>query len=944
MTDSERAPAEVSRRGVLGVMAAGGVGWLGAGASDGRIDDGTADRTRLAPTLIEADPGAGFEFPYYLYAPGDPADAPLLVEPVNSGTASDNFQKDLDAAKRTVRSGRAKRIADSVGMPLLVPVFANPRSEEFRTRFVQALDTETMNIESGKFERIDLQLLRMVDDARDRLDDEGIDVPPEVAMNGFSASGNFVNNFAVLHPERVTTVTAGAINGMATLPRAEAKGHTLNYQIGIADLPELTGESFDVEAWRGVDQLNYMGAEERSPNDDTLPYRDVWSKQQAAVARTVYGDDMQEERMPYSEALYEAEDAAARFEVYDGVGHSYNAEILDDIISFHARHNGLSRIGFTERPGIGDAAVGVDLALPPADVDGAPDGDRFDVRVFADGTDVTGDPITVPAGAALSRELALDWPLESGQAATVAILSPGERRLDAAVATGAIGVVSRAAIVDPPTTGGGQVTIEYELDSEFDRSAVVSVVPPGDAKYWQRRVRVVSIGPGDSGSETVQLEETGGTSLGLGEEVELWMIPSGNQVPDRTIASDAAPIVGVRFAKEPAAGDESVALEVAVPEQARSGSVSLAVGGGDPVTVGTVTASEPTTRRFDISADAAIAPLEGGADLTASLVTEDGGEPVDRTTASVKRRNAANVAVESTPADLDDELALSYALAEVYEPGDFVSLRLYSSRGSSWGISLGRVAPGDETTETVAIDVDEAGVPFADGDRLTVSLVDDDDPYAGDPLASDETVVGGAGGSPAFRPRIREPADGATVPADEALSVRVAVANVGDADDEARVALTAGEWRTTETAAVESGDEGVVTAAVPASELAVDERTEVLASADGRTGRAVVTGSEDTDPATTEPTASDTDTATTETSDSGDDRTATRTASDAPPTPTTDATEVGGSTDATETTGDEGGGAPGFEVPGTLATLAGVWYALRRAAGDDAGVEDEGDD
>lgn len=940
MTDGDRRSLDVSRRGVLGAMAAGGVGWFGAGASGGRLGDGrTADRTRLGPTLVEADETAGFNFPYYLYAPGDPADAPLLVEPVNSGGASDDFQEDLNAAERTVRSGRARRIADAVGMPLLVPVFANPRSGEFWNRFVQSLDTETMRIESGKFERIDRQLLAMVDDARDRLADDGVTVPPEFAMNGFSASGNFVNNFAVLHPERVTTVTAGAINGMATLPRAEAKGYTLNYQIGIADLPELIGEPFDVEAWREVDQLNYMGAEERSPNDDTLPYRDVWSEEQATIARAVYGKDMQEDRMPYSEALYEAADASARFEVYDGVGHSYNAEILDDIISFHIRHNGLSRVGFADRPGIGDAAVGVDIALPPSEAAGAPDGDRFDVRVFADGTDVTSEPITVPAGAALSRDLPLDWPLEAGQTATVAVLPSGEQRLDAAVATGSVDVLSRATIVDPPTAGDGQVTVEYELAAQFDDRVVVSVVPPGEAVYWQRRVRVARIGPGDRGRETVQLEAGEGTSLGLGEEVQLWLIPSGNQVPDRTIATDTAPIVGVRFAEEPVAGDDSVALDVRVPESAREGTVRLAVDGADPVTVGTVTESGATTRRFDLPADAGIAPLEGGAELTASLVTGDRAAPLDQTTATVERTNVAALSIESEPADLGDELTVSYALDGVYDPGDFVSLRLYSSRGSSWGISLGRVDPGGEATETVTVDVDEAGVPFADGDRLTVAMVDDDDPYARDPLASDETVVGGAGGSPVFRARIREPADGATVPADESLSVRVAAVNVGDADGEARVALTAGDWRTTETAAVAAGEEGAVTASVPSSELAVDERTVVLASVDGHTARVVVTGTEEADPATTEPTASDTDTAasTTETPvPDGDDRTSTRTVSDAPPTPTTDATDVGDPTDATETTGDEGGGAPGFEVPGALATLAGVWYALERTTGDEA--------
>lgn len=62
-------------------------------------------------------------------------------------------------------------------MPLLVPAFPNSTDGDFYDRFIQLLDTETVHISSGDYERIDLQLIAMVDDARSRLADEGIDVP-----------------------------------------------------------------------------------------------------------------------------------------------------------------------------------------------------------------------------------------------------------------------------------------------------------------------------------------------------------------------------------------------------------------------------------------------------------------------------------------------------------------------------------------------------------------------------------------------------------------------------------------------------------------------------------------------------------------------------------------------------------------------------------------------
>ena len=84
---------------------------------------------------------------------------------------------------------------------------------------------------------------------------------------------------------------------MPILPITEAKGHTLNYQIGVADVGALTGDPFDLTAYRNVDQYIYMGSEDEN---DTLPNDDAWSPEQREIARDVYGDDMQEDRLPYA--------------------------------------------------------------------------------------------------------------------------------------------------------------------------------------------------------------------------------------------------------------------------------------------------------------------------------------------------------------------------------------------------------------------------------------------------------------------------------------------------------------------------------------------------------------------------------------------------------------------------------------------------------------------
>ncbi|MEA5407347.1 hypothetical protein VB773_07045 [Haloarculaceae archaeon H-GB2-1] len=122
---------------------------------------------------------------------------------------------------------------------------------------------------------------------------------------------------------------------MVTLPITEAKGYTLNYQIGVADIEEITGNPFDMAAFRNVDQYIYMGAEDEN---DTLPAGDAWSDEQREIAREVYGEGMQEDRFPYCESVYEDVGAAAEFESYDGVGHTVTETMVRHVTEFHREH------------------------------------------------------------------------------------------------------------------------------------------------------------------------------------------------------------------------------------------------------------------------------------------------------------------------------------------------------------------------------------------------------------------------------------------------------------------------------------------------------------------------------------------------------------------------------------------------------------------------------
>lgn len=299
----------------------------------------------MTADLIDADPDAGFNYPYYLHVPESLASetpVPILVEPTNMPGPTDDFEAHLDEAERRASSGFGRRIADELRLPFLIPVFPRPVSDPVDwTHFTHALDPETLRIDSSPLERIDLQLLRMVADARSRLSDQGVPTMDRFIANGFSAAGKFVSRFSALHPETLISVSAGGLDGTIILPLEEAEipvpwidRAELNYPVGIANLESLTGKPFDLDAFCDVHQFLYLGADDEN---DTLLYPDAWTEPEIrGIAITVYGEDIHEERFPYCKAVYDEVGAAAVFRRYKDTGHD-PTPAMDDVVEFHER-------------------------------------------------------------------------------------------------------------------------------------------------------------------------------------------------------------------------------------------------------------------------------------------------------------------------------------------------------------------------------------------------------------------------------------------------------------------------------------------------------------------------------------------------------------------------------------------------------------------------------
>jgi pimeloyl-ACP methyl ester carboxylesterase len=284
---------------------------------------------------VKANPGKGFSWPYFLYVPPTVSNPPvLLVEPNNTGTTSNDQNVHLQAARNLINWRSS--FAEDLQLPLLVPVFPRPAAENWQI-YTHALDRDCLMTEVAGLERIDLQLIAMIDDARDRLADMDILIDDKIFLNGFSASGSFVNRFALLHPELVKAVASGSPGGWPTVPKDSWEGKKLIYPAGTADLKALTGKSFNLKAYRSVPAFIYIGD---SDSNDAVPYGDGFSDNERQLIYNLFGapPDYPYVRWPKAEGIFRLAKTNTQLYIYPDVGHAYSNEMWEDLKTFFSHY------------------------------------------------------------------------------------------------------------------------------------------------------------------------------------------------------------------------------------------------------------------------------------------------------------------------------------------------------------------------------------------------------------------------------------------------------------------------------------------------------------------------------------------------------------------------------------------------------------------------------
>lgn len=280
---------------------------------------------------VEAKPEKGFHSPYFLLLPPNVLEAsksePITIGafPNNSGWSDNSNARHENQAIRWM--GRHKKEAELGNVVMLVSGFPRPRTPLIYTH---ALSRDVLEVNNARYSRLDLQLLAMIDDARDLLATSGVQSREKVVVVGFSASGMFASRFTAMHPERVMAAVIGAPGGWPLVPAAEYSGKELTYPVGVADLETLTGETFDKEGFCAVPKFYYIGSED---TNDCVQWEKCFSAKQAKVINSTFGSSPVA-RWDDLETIFISEGCEATFKLYDGMGHRPNMDVIEDLVLF----------------------------------------------------------------------------------------------------------------------------------------------------------------------------------------------------------------------------------------------------------------------------------------------------------------------------------------------------------------------------------------------------------------------------------------------------------------------------------------------------------------------------------------------------------------------------------------------------------------------------------
>ena len=313
--------------------------------------DETGYGTEPGVQKIEANPDAGFHSPYFLYTPTTGASAvesvsnsrerPLLATAHPWG----DFEERVEGANGRVESGLMRELADATNCPLIAVPLTLTRGHIGLEPHELTLAPE-LEIDDPRRERVDLQFIAMIDDAKSRLNGDIFTVADQIHYDGGSSAAYFIEKIAPLHPEYINAYSFGA-NGHAFLPFEELTDEipvhgdpdrtTIPWPIGTGNLEDLTGEEFNKEAWMDIEQFRWIGGDDQDSDDpeNYVHKRFRGDDEIDHVVEEIFGTLQVDDRFETSREIYDHLDVPATFRKFEGQPHAPDPEYRFEAAEFH---------------------------------------------------------------------------------------------------------------------------------------------------------------------------------------------------------------------------------------------------------------------------------------------------------------------------------------------------------------------------------------------------------------------------------------------------------------------------------------------------------------------------------------------------------------------------------------------------------------------------------
>ncbi len=304
------------------------------------VNEYLVDRENISGKFLHIANSDNFNFGYILFIPNTiNCNTTLMVEGSNVSCSESTLE---DANAHILRDALypnsvSYKVAYDEGLPVLYPLF--PRVNNIYNHMLSSDSINKNNNELDQYglKRVDIQLLNMINDAKETLKNIDILVDDKIIISGFSASGKFANRFTVLHPEVVKLCIAGGISGVTTLPLSTFNDEILVWPNGVGNLGNLIDSNYDnnkFEEFKQVKQFYYMGSNDIL--NDPFKMDDAGSPMHSGIIRQdelmqmnkIFGTD-NITRWNQSEKYYSDLGINAKFNLYQGYAHDPVCAIED---------------------------------------------------------------------------------------------------------------------------------------------------------------------------------------------------------------------------------------------------------------------------------------------------------------------------------------------------------------------------------------------------------------------------------------------------------------------------------------------------------------------------------------------------------------------------------------------------------------------------------------